>query len=148
MLSIVLLDPTFGYDVVEELGAIPIGDPELDRLRQEIVSQLSEFEALDSVALRRHLGSVGLGRMVDRLLRDFAAQNAWATGDADPKVDVRSRWRRGCEVVRREFLQEQLAAAQEALSEMPDSSEALARVFALEGAIQEAHRRQAEPDDV
>lgn len=147
MLCAVLLDPAFGFDVIEELGAIPVTDPELDRLRQGMVDVLAESEALDSEALRRHLGSVGLGGAVDRLLGERATRHETVNGDALSTVEMRSRWRRDCEVLRREMLQEQLEAAQEAHAAMPESDEALARVEAISGAIQEAYRRQAELDD-
>ncbi len=68
LLAILLRHPPLIGEFVESLAAMALDEPEMERLRQTLVSGAESLESLDADALATHLGELGFGR----LLADFA----------------------------------------------------------------------------
>ncbi|MBO0735270.1 MAG: DNA primase [Alphaproteobacteria bacterium] len=68
LIRIVLTFPSLVDEVAEELAALDIPEPELDRLRCEILGAEASRPGLDACALRQHLEENGLAAAVDGLL--------------------------------------------------------------------------------
>jgi DNA primase len=92
LLVTLISHPALVDSVGERLGALDVNDVALDRLRRGVLTTLGNDPTLDSGALRAHLRSLGLGEVLDTLMRSSVFTHAaFARPDADAQ-DALKGW--------------------------------------------------------
>jgi len=73
----------------EELAALDFPEPELDRLRCEILEVAESYAGLDAEQFQQHLGSCGFADTVGVLITTIAAHAGYAAGGGDDPEVIR-----------------------------------------------------------
>ena len=128
--------PSLANEASEEIAAIDLADPELDRLRHEILQVETLNPGLDASGLRQHLERCGFGSTLDRLLSP-SFDHAGFLAKGEDEDAVRQGWLHVLRMIREEARSERASAA-EALARDP-SEATWERFLAL-------HGRQIEED--
>jgi DNA primase len=92
--------PELAETHAETLAALPFSDPQLDRLRQELLNLAASGFRLEKQGLENHLVRSGLGELVQHLAARRAAGPMTAAGEAEERAqggtangeDVEARW--------------------------------------------------------
>jgi len=121
----------------EEIAALDFSEsePELDRLRREILELEGSGAGLDAAALRQHLGRNGFATVVDAAMSALVAHARPLTRDSDPD-SVRLYWAEIIRMIRRGD-QMELASASEAFARDSSKENSERLVAARERALQE-----------
>ncbi|HJU18754.1 MAG TPA: hypothetical protein VJ770_20060, partial [Stellaceae bacterium] len=90
LFRLLLSFPDLVEEVAEELMALPLPEPELDRLRRTILDVVTAHPGLDARALRQHLLSNGFAATVEPLLLP-SVDAGFLLRCADP-ISVRKEW--------------------------------------------------------
>ncbi|WP_372005588.1 DNA primase [Tistrella mobilis] len=139
LLAAVLLHPQLLEVAEDEVAALPVATPALDRLRAAIVDTHASESGLDSETLQDHLRLRGFSDLVDRLT---AAENAGRVPFAGPGAAfdrVLAGWRNVLAVHRHAQLVDELKAAEQELVESM-TEEALQRFVALKKLVDDNER--------
>lgn len=132
-----LLADRFG----EDLAAVEMHNPDLDKLRNEIIGIAAFDHDLDMAALRRHLIERGFGKTLDGL--DTAAASLWFVEPNAALTDVEQGWRHVVALHRRlSTLERELKRVEDELAR-DFSDDALTRLQALKAQIDQAEGREA-----
>lgn len=135
LLRMALQHPFLVAEDSEEIAALDFPEPELDRLRREILQVEVLQLGLDASGLRQHLERCGLTTTVDRLLSPSVDHAGFLSRDADAE-SVRLGWQHVLRMIRDERAER--ASAAEALAQDPSPAN-WERFLAL-------HGRQSEDD--
>jgi DNA primase len=135
LLRMMLQHPFLITEASEDIAAIDFPEPELDRLRREILELEVLRPGLDASALRQHLELCGLTTTVERLLSPSVDHAGFLSRDADVE-SVRLGWLHVLRMIRDERTER--AGAVEALALDPSAAN-WERFLAL-------HGRQSEDD--
>lgn len=106
--------PRLFEEVGEELARRAFADPELERLRRELLACLSGAHGLDAAELRRHLSCCGFAETLEGLLSADVPKFAHPGASLEA---ARSGWREVWLVVEEEELQAELREAERQLAE-------------------------------
>ena len=136
LLRMLLHYPFLAGEASEEIAAIDFPEPELDRLRREILQVEVLRPGLDASGLRQHLERCGFGSTLDGLLSPSFGHAGFLAGDGDEEA-VRQGWLHVLRMIREEARSERASAA-DALARDP-SEATWERFLAL-------HGRQTEED--
>ena len=136
LMRMLLQHPFLVNEATEEIAAIDLPEPELDRLRREILQVEVLQPGLDASGLRQHLERCGFGSTVDGLLSPSLDHAGFLSGEEDDDA-VRQGWLHVLRMIREEVRSERASAA-EALARDP-SDATWERFLAL-------HGRQTEED--
>lgn len=119
LLVTVITHPELFEDVAERLGALNFPEPNLDRLRSEVLMLLSHESSLDFAAVRHHLRACGCGMDSDSLLNSQVFTHAsFSRPDADTET-ARLGWEQTYELSRRKDLKVDIDRAVERLGQEP-----------------------------
>jgi DNA primase len=136
LVRMLLQHPFLMGEASEEIAAIDFPEPELDRLRREILQVEVLQPGLDASGLRQHLERCGFGSTLDGLLSPSFDHAGFLAREGDEDA-VRQGWLHVLRMIREEVRSERATAA-EALAR--DTSDATwERFLALDG-------RQTEED--
>ena len=135
LLRMMLQHPFLITEASEDIAAIDFPEPELDRLRREILELEVLRPGLDASALRQHLELCGLTTTVERLLSPSVDHAGFLSRDADVE-SVRLGWLHVLRMIRDERTERAGAVEALALDPSPANWE---RFLAL-------HGRQSEDD--
>ena len=135
LLRMALDHPFLVAEDSEEFAALDFPEPELDRLRREILQVEVLQPGLDASGLRRHLERCGLTTTVERLLSPSVDHAGFLSRDADLE-SARLGWQHVLRMLRNERAER--ASAAEALAQDPSPAN-WERFLAL-------HGRQSEDD--
>ena len=136
LVRMLLQHPFLMGEASEEIAAIDFPEPELDRLRREILQVEVLQPGLDASGLRQHLERCGFGSTLDGLLSPSFDHAGFLAREGDEDA-VRQGWLHVLRMIREEVRSERATAA-EALAQ--DTSDATwERFLALDG-------RQTEED--
>ncbi len=135
LLQMVLQHPFLIAEASEDIAALDFPEPELDKLRREILEVEVLRPGLDASALRQHLERCGLNTTVERLLSPSVDHAGFLSRDADVE-SVRLGWLHVLRMIRDERAER--ASAAEALAEDPSPAN-WERFLAV-------HGRQSEDD--
>jgi DNA primase len=116
LLRMALQHPFLIAEETEEFAALDFPEPELDRLRREILQVEVLQPGLDASGLRQHLERCGLTTTVDRLLSPSVDHAGFLSRDADTE-SVRLGWQHVLHMLRDERAER--ASAAEALAQDP-----------------------------
>lgn len=117
LLALLLNHPFLLGDVAEEFAEIPLGPPDLDKLRHEILRLHALNPDLDAATLRLHLTENGYDRVVKGVLSSqVLAHAAFARAGADADT-VRLGWADTRDQLRQPHLRTQIAEAERELAE-------------------------------
>jgi len=136
LVRMLLQHPFLMGEASEEIAAIDFPEPELDRLRREILQVEVLQPGLDASGLRQHLERCGFGSTLDGLLSPSFDHAGFLARDGDEDA-VRQGWLHVLRMIREEVRSERATAA-EALARDP-SDATWERFLAL-------HGRQSEED--
>jgi len=136
LMRMLLQYPFLVNEATEEIAAIDLPEPELDRLRREILQVEVLQPGLDAPGLRQHLERCGFGSTMDGLLSPSLDHAGFLSGEGDDEA-VRQGWLHVLRMNREEVRSERASAA-EALARDP-SEASWERFLAL-------HGRQTEED--
>jgi DNA primase len=136
LMRMLLQHPFLVNEATEEIAAIEFPEPELDRLRREILQVEVLYPGLDASGLRQHLERCGFGSTLDGLLSPSFDHAGFSSGEDDDEA-VRQGWLHVLRMTREEVRSERANAA-EALARDP-SDATWERFLAL-------HGRQTEED--
>ena len=75
----------------EELALLPVPDPELDKLRGELLKLLAGGVALDASRVRSHLESAGLARMVAAIEKVDVSRGRPPTDPEVRRIEAREK---------------------------------------------------------
>ncbi|RMD89823.1 MAG: hypothetical protein D6807_02935, partial [Alphaproteobacteria bacterium] len=131
---------------LEELAAIEMTDPMLDKLRQELLLTLGSGQGLDREALRTHLARNGFEDMLARL---EGAPILQAASSARPEAALREAeigWRHVMARLRRLAIERDIAAAEAAYRDTRDDK-ALRRLIQLKREFDRAEGTEADAAD-
>jgi hypothetical protein len=131
-----LQHPFLAGEASEEIAALDFPEPELDRLRREILQVEVVNPGLDASGLRQHLERCGFGSTLDGLLSPSSDHAGFLAREGDEDA-VRQGWLHVLRMIREEVRSERATAA-EALARDP-SDATWDRFVAL-------HGRQTEED--
>ncbi len=136
-LGVLLEHPFLIGERCEEIAALDFSEsePELDRLRREILELEGSGAGLDAAALRQHLGRNGFATVVDAAMSALVAHARPLTRDSDPD-SVRLYWAEIIRMIRRGD-QMELASASEAFARDSSKENSERLVAARERALQE-----------
>ncbi|HZB90921.1 MAG TPA: DNA primase [Stellaceae bacterium] len=111
------------HEAAEELAALHLGDPRLDKLRHEILRLHALNPDLDAVTLKLHLTQSGYGGVVQGVLSQQVLKHAaFARIDADAET-VRRGWIDTRDRLQQRQLRQQVAeAAEEFVREVSDAT--------------------------
>jgi DNA primase len=116
-------------------------NPDLDKLRGEIIGIAAFNHDLDMAALRRHLIERGFGRTLDGL--DAAAASLWFVEPDTALADVEQGWRHVLALHRRlSTLERELKRVEDELAK-DFTDDAYVRLQALKAQIDQAEGREA-----
>ncbi len=135
LLATLINHPALFGELGESFGLLPLGDPELEKLRWAVLEWLSDDRnrdsALDAAALCRHLSSAGHETMVGALLGESTYVHAGFARPESSIEDARKGWWPTWHHLHHRQVLDDLREAKVALTR--DNSEAnLARVVALQ----------------
>src|SRR5438552_11225193 len=136
LLRMLLQHPFLAGEASEEIAALDFPEPELDRLRREILQVEVVNPGLDASGLRQHLERCGFGAALDGLLSPSFDHAGFLAREGDEDA-VRQGWLHVLRMIREEVRSERATAA-EALARDP-SDATWDRFVAL-------HGRQTEED--
>ena len=136
LLRMLLQHPFLAGEASEEIAALDFPEPELDRLRREILQVEVLNPGLDASGLRQHLERCGFGSTLDGLLSPSFDHAGFLAREGDEDA-VRQGWLHVLRMIREEVRSERATAA-EALARDP-SDATWDRFVAL-------HGRQTEED--
>ena len=136
LVRMLLQQPVLMGEASEEIAAIDFPEPELDRLRREILQVEVLQPGLDASGLRQHLERCGFGSTLDGLLSPSFDHAGFLAREGDEDA-VRQGWLHVLRMIREEVRNERATAA-EALARDP-SDATWERFLAL-------HGRQSEED--
>jgi DNA primase len=136
LVRMLLQHPFLMGEASEEIAAIDFPEPELDRLRREILQVEVLQPGLDASGLRQHLERCGFGSTLDGLLSPSFDHAGFLAREGDEDA-VRQGWLHVLRMIREEVRSERATAA-EALARDP-SDATWERFLALDG-------RQTEED--
>jgi DNA primase len=135
LLQMVLQHPFLIAEASEDIAALDFPEPELDKLRREILEVEVSRPGLDASGLRQHLERCGLNTTVERLLSPSVDHAGFLSRDADVE-SVRLGWLHVLRMIRDERAER--ASAAEMLAEDPSPAN-WERFLAV-------HGRQSEDD--
>ncbi len=92
-LACLLNNPALFHDVEEDLGHIHFSENGLDRLRQAVLSTLSQNPELDAATLKNHLNGQGYGAELDRILSEQLYTHASFCRPSEDGSAVLAAWR-------------------------------------------------------
>lgn len=150
LLATLINHPELFGEVGESLGLLPLGDPEMEKLRWAVQECLSDDRnrdsGLDAAALCRHLSSAGQEELVSALLSESTyVHAAFARPDASTDEARKGWWPTWQHLLHRRMLDD-LREAKAALTR--DNSEAnLARVVALQQEVIKSAMGMTDGDD-
>lgn len=133
--------PTLLDSFAEEIMGLEIRNPDLDKLRSEIIRIAVSIPGLDSARIRDHVKQQGYGAILDSL--DAALAPVWFAQNDAALVDVERGWRHVAGL-HQQFLgleRERKRVEDELAQELSD--EAFARLQALLKEFEEAEGREA-----
>ncbi|MBV9583943.1 MAG: DNA primase [Alphaproteobacteria bacterium] len=136
LMRMLLQHPFLVNEATEEIASIDLPEPELDRLRREILQVEVLQPGLDASGLRQHLERCGFGSILDGLLSPSLDHAGFLSSEGDDDA-VRQGWLHVLRMTREELRSERASAA-EALARDP-SDATWERFLAL-------HGRQTEED--
>ena len=136
LLRMLLNYPFLAGEASEEIASVELPEPELDRLRREILQVETLHPGLDASGLRQHLERCGFGSTLDGLLSP-SVDHAGFLAKGEDEDAVRQGWLHVLRMIREEARSERASAA-EALAQDP-SEATWDRFLAL-------HGRQTEED--
>ncbi len=93
LLGPIVVHPGLLPEIEEELGALTFADPDLESLRQEIISWYSETGDLDQDGLNNHLCTNGFAALVEQLTA-LGPATVWFCAADLLESDVLDAWRR------------------------------------------------------
>ncbi len=147
IVAMLLNSPELALDVFEELAGINMVNPDLDRIRVEILKHAGLGKALDLSALKDDLPESNLVQLIDELtgsnverLEPFARPQA-------PMETVINGWTHIIRLHRLDELRQELAVAERALGE-ETTDKAFAHFIALQDAVRQAEAEATEVDTV
>jgi len=127
----------------EEAAELPLTDPELDKLRQELLVSLDKGGDLDCTSLRNHLADSGFADLIARLDRSPVLQPVGpAQPDAVPE-DAEAVWVHLLARLRRRALEREIAEIEAAYRTDRDDA-TLERLLRLKRALHSAKGMEAE----
>ena len=132
-LALLLLEaPELALTYAETLAALPFSDPNLDKLRHELLNLAASGVRLEKQGLEDHLQRSGMAELVERLVARRAAGQLGAADEARERVqgevpdgdDVEARWLRATAQLREmaEFGPERARAFERYKSEATEES--------------------------
>jgi hypothetical protein len=86
LLRVLLHHPFLVGEASEEIAALDFPEPELDKLRREILQVEVSRPGLDAPALRQHLEQCGLATTVDRILSPSVDHAGFLLHNADDQA--------------------------------------------------------------
>src|SRR3954447_14253754 len=116
LLRMMLDYPFLVTEASEDIAALAFPEPELDKLRRELLQVEVLHPGLDALALRQHLERCGLNTTVERLLSPSVDHAGFLSREADAE-SVRLGWLHVLRMIRDERAER--ASAAEALAEDP-----------------------------
>ncbi|RIK95315.1 MAG: DNA primase [Proteobacteria bacterium] len=140
ILACVLNHPLLIERHEEELAGLELQNPDLDKLRSEIIRIAASDHDLDMAALRRHLMESGFGKAIDGL--DTASAPLWFAQPDAALIDVEQGWRHVVALHRRlSTLEREIKRLEDELAR-DFSDEALGRLRALKVQLDQAEGRE------
>ena len=105
--------------VGESLGTVAFSDPDLDKLRQEVLKTLTSFEVtggeIESKALERHLVDSGFSHILTGTIRREVLSHATFSRSEQSLADARSGWEQQFRIFMREQMLAEIDATKERL---------------------------------
>lgn len=130
---------------LEEIVDIELLNPDLDKLRNEIIRIAALHDSLDMEGIKRHLKALGLERLLNAM--DAAFRNLWFVQPEAALKDVQSVWRQASALHHRSLTMErELRALERELAE-DLSEETFARFIALKTQIDQDEGLEANLED-
>jgi DNA primase len=150
LLATIINHPQLFGELGESLGLLPLGDPDLEKLRWAVIECLSDDRnrdsGLDAASLCRHLSSAGHETMVGALLGESTYVHAGFARPEASTEDARKGWWPTWQHLLHRRLLDDLREAKAALTR--DNSEAnLARVVALQQELIKSALGMTDGDD-
>jgi DNA primase len=136
LMRMLLHHPFLVNEATEEIASIDLPEPELDRLRREILQVEVLQPGLDALELRQHLERCGFGSTLDGLLSPSLDHAGFLSTEGDEDA-IRQGWLHVLRMIREDVRSERASAAK-ALARDP-SDATWERFLAL-------HGRQTEED--
>lgn len=93
----------------EEAAGLPLSDPELDKLRQDLLVSLDMGDDLDCTALRNHLADRGFADLIARLDRSPVLSPAGPASPDTSAQDVEEMWKHLLARLRRRAIELEIA---------------------------------------
>jgi len=111
LLRMLLQHPFLAGEAAEEIAALDFPEPELDRLRREILQVEVLNPGLDASGLRQHLERCGFGAALDGLLSPSFDHAGFLAREGDEDA-VRQGWLHVLRMIREEVRSERATAAE------------------------------------
>lgn len=121
MIALALVNhPELLHELLDEFSGLEFASRELDSLRTQIIDSAALAESLDGAGLKRHLTSMGLGPLLDRLETQARRLNEWFLGSGAAQDDARTVLRQMIALHRKAVtLERELRTAEAALAANP-----------------------------
>lgn len=106
--------PDMAEENIEDIAALSVSDPALDKLRADLLVTLSTAQGLDRNGLRAHLAQCGCADIVARLEASPVLKPAWSAWPGATRREADIGWRHVMARLRRLALKREIAAMEAA----------------------------------
>jgi DNA primase len=146
LMQALLNHPWLLDEQAEEISALTLTSPALDRLRHAMLSVRSDDISLDSLSLRSQVHQLNLGKVVDLIARAITHKcDRFAEPDAD-RAEVEAGWRHALALHDRQLgLRKALEAAEQEWHDTT-SEDAFARILEIKSLITSSDALEAPHD--
>jgi len=124
----------FHDDFAEELGLMVFSEPDLDKLRQEVLNTLPGNIILDSEQLKTHLREKGFSGLLDELLGESVYSHAFFARPETSPDRVRAGWIETVRQLRSKDVQAEIEEAERHFSDTATDEQGWLRLQALKRA--------------